>query len=279
MKVLGSSHSRALLITGLFIVCTLYVTLQASAYRGGITGVTNKAGNRSVGCTCHCPTADTTTYVFFAAAVPDTTYVAGGTYQFTVTVFNEAESRAGVNVAAWKGTLSTAAYSPLGVNSGQLYQTAPQNLKAGAYTWTFKYKAPATGVLTDTLYASGNAVNGDGSEDGDCSDLWNVAPKFVINIQPAKGVEQPTHTYDKLQVAPNPSDKLARFTVTLDRSSEGSVEIIDVAGRTRSLTSTHFSNGKNALSFSTASLPNGIYFARLRIGEKIIATTKLSVQH
>jgi hypothetical protein len=280
MKLFGTSRSRAFTITAVFLLCTFYVTLRASSYPGGITSATDRPGDRTKGCTCHCPLADTSTHVTFAPFVADTTYVPGGTYQFTVTVFNESEAAAGVNIAAWKGALSTV-NKDLGLNSGQLYQNGPKHLTYGATSWVFKYKAPTLyGITTDTLYATGNAVNGDGSEDnGDCSDLWNRAPKFVINLSPVKRVEEEVALPAALQVSANPSDQVARMTINVARYADALIEITDVAGRVRSTTPMRLNGGSNIVNLATASLPNGIYFVRLRVANSVIASEKLSIQH
>jgi len=272
-------RSRSFFLAACFVLSTFYVVFRASGYTGGISGTTNRPGDKTKGCTCHCIDADPATTVTFNPAVLDTTFVAGGTYQFKVTVTNASESQAGVNIAAWKGKLS-AVNSELGVDfSGQLFQSIPKALNAGSATWTFKYKAPV-GAAFDTLYATGNAVNGDGRNgDGDCSDGWNRAPKYIIKFSPSSVVEPTLALTQSLSVSPNPSSQQATLSISVDRHQESLVEVYDVAGRRRSSASVSLDRGNNSVTVATTALPNGIYFVKLRSGSSLIASSKLIVQH
>ncbi len=278
MKLFTIYRSRSFWIAACFVLSVFYVTFKASSYPGGIIQTTNRPGDNIQGCTCHCPQSDNATQVSFSPVVLDTTFVQGGTYQFQVKVSNASELLAGVNVSVWKGTLTTIKNDGLGSNSGQLYQNGPKVLNSGSATWLFNYKAPI-GATTDTLYATGNAVNGDGSSGSDCSDLWNWAPKYILKLAPARGVEPSIDVAQALSISPNPSNRQANLSISVDRHQESTIEVYDVAGRRRSSASVTLDRGSNDVSVATNALPNGIYFVKVRSGSSLIASSKLIVQH
>jgi hypothetical protein len=147
----------------------------AFSHANGITGRTLKPGSTN-GCTCHCANSSSATSVSISTSA--TVFEAGQTYNFTVTVTNTNENQAGVDIAVGNGTLSPTSNNLQNVG-GELTHTAPVNLPA---SFTFQYTVPNSGT-TDAIYVTGNAVNGDGMNDGgNCTDNWNNASTFNITI-------------------------------------------------------------------------------------------------
>ncbi len=166
---------RSASVAAMFICLLGFAADYATSHSGGMTGVTQKTGDAN-GCTCHCANLNTATSVTLSTSA--TVFEINTAYTFTVTVSNSNEVNGGVDISAFTGTLA-AGNDGLQSLSGQLTHNGPKTLPA---TWTFTYTAPST-AQTDTIYATGNAVNGDGGNgSGNCADKWNNASKFVITV-------------------------------------------------------------------------------------------------
>jgi hypothetical protein len=171
---------RVLFYAGVPLVVLTYVLFQANAHSNGqgISGLTNKSGG-TTGCYCHCSSSSSGTSVSITTST--TTFYTGQSYTFTVTVSNSSESGAGVEVAVKNGSLSVISGDGLQLISSELTHTTPKTSLPAS--WSFTYTAPSTAQY-DTLFAVGNAVNLDGTNGGgNCTDNWNFAPKFVVNVQ------------------------------------------------------------------------------------------------
>ena len=160
-----------------FLVCIGgYAIHETHAHAAGITGQTQKTTN--AGCYCHCPSANSATTVSITTTA--TAFYTGQTYQFTATVSNSGEVDGGIDIATEFGSLGAITGQGLYLSNGELTHSAPKALTA---SWNFDWTAPAYETY-DTIFATGNAVNGDGSNDGgNCTDKWNDAPKFIIHVQ------------------------------------------------------------------------------------------------
>jgi hypothetical protein len=188
MKIFGKNHQvfstatfrsatrRSFYVLAALLISGIYIGYQAWAHSNGqgIGGATNKNGFAS-GCSCHCAASNSGTSVSLSTST--TTFVTNHTYSFTVTVSNSGELKAGVEVAVKNGSLT--AGTGMQLISGELTHTSAVTLPA---SWTFSYTTPSTAGW-DTLFATGNAVDNDGSNDGGmCNDLWNFAPKFAMQV-------------------------------------------------------------------------------------------------
>ena len=202
-----------------------YAIRQSNAHSSGITGTTEK--NTESGCYCHCSTPSNNTTVTITTSA--TTFVAGQTYQFTASVSNSGESEAGIDIATEYGTLDTVGGDGLYSSNGELTHSSPKSLTA---TWTFKWTAPSNSA-SDTIFATGNAVNGDGKDD--CLDEWNHSSKYIIHISTVKR-----------RIAFNPTS-----------ISFGQVRV----GRRAASPITVSSTGDSSITISSSSMKSGIYFS------------------
>ncbi|MEI8134733.1 MAG: choice-of-anchor V domain-containing protein, partial [bacterium] len=180
---------RSLLIALALIATSFYSVQYVESHSGGETGSTDKGGANS-GCSCHCSTSNAGTTVTIATA--STVFLPNTTYTFTIKVTNATETNGGCNVACDNGTL-TAGADGLRKSGSELTHNGAKALPA---TWTFTYKTPASG--NDIIYAVGNAVNGDGGNNGgNCTDKWNFATQFNITVQTqARGLTMSTALLD-----------------------------------------------------------------------------------
>lgn len=144
----------------------------------GITGQTLKTTNE--GCTCH--GIDPTQSVMVSINGPDT-LLQNQTATYTLTIQGGTLVRGGTNIASSAGTL----IAGTGMQSigGEITHTTPRLPSSGVVTFTFQYTAPST-LGNITLYANGNSVNFNGSNEGD---NWNFADNKVILVTDVIPVE------------------------------------------------------------------------------------------
>jgi hypothetical protein len=197
---------RASLLCLVLLAFAAFVVNFAFSDPGGKTGTTLKT--TTTGCSCHCSVKNAATTV--TIATNDTTFEVGKTYTFTLTVANASELRGGCNIAVKRGTLTAGTDGLKKLGNELTHKSPKQQMPA---IWTFTYTAPAT-AGGDTIYATGNAVNGDGSEDGgSCADKWNHAPNFVINVKAGASktlaVSKSTIDLGKIRVGTQASDTLS----------------------------------------------------------------------
>jgi hypothetical protein len=220
---------RLLLRYSLIVIATLLITIKyfteiGMAYPFGWAPATEKNiavdNGIPVGCTCHNPDATEATEVNVHTEI-DVNIEAGKTYEFVAAVSSPSQLAAGINIAAFAGTLDTIVGEGLTVDNfdgTSLVHWQPKGMLNGKTAWRFRYTAP-TDRTSDTIYATSNAVNGNGAVDN--GDIWNHAPKYVVQITPQSSVAKPGMS--SISVYPNPAaevlkiesdQKLALITVT-----------------------------------------------------------------
>ncbi len=228
-------RTRSLLTLAVLALLGWYSIRETNAHSGGITGQTQKTTN--TGCYCHCNEAQSSTTVTLACSSGSSplTAIANTTYDFTITVANSSEVDGGCDIATYSGNGLTAG-SGLYASGGELTHSSPKSFGGNGYcTWSFTYTAGSSEGW-DTIYATGNAVNGDGSDDnGNWDDLWNWAPKFIIHT-----VTQPVRM------------SLSRTTIAL-----GKIRV----GNRASDSLTVISNGEAAITISSSGMKNGAPFS------------------
>ena len=146
--------------------------LMLSSYSTGITG------QSVAGCTCHAPTASAATVISLTGLPAN--YVAGTTYNLTLTVTNMAKVAAGFDMTVNLGTFTATAAGTVTASAGQeLRHTTPKTLTSGSASWTLDWTAPATGAAAVTFNIAGNAVNLNSTNDA--NDIWNTS---TITVSP-----------------------------------------------------------------------------------------------
>jgi len=139
----------------------------ASSAHANSTGMTGRSGKQTQTCmsTCHGmnPSAATPTVTLEGPA----TLEAGTTGNYKLIITGGAGVKGGMNVAASSGTLGVVG-TDLQLVGGELTHKAAKAFASGSVQFDFTLKAPAT-AGTATLFASGNSVNADSTQDGDHS--------------------------------------------------------------------------------------------------------------
>lgn len=160
----------------MFTLTLLVITSSSWAHSNG------QIGKSKTGCTgagCHGANATATTTVTWE---PTTVLVGPNTLLplgLTVASSDASKVEGGLNVSASGGTLSAGTNTK--VSGGEITHPSPQIFSSGAVTFNLNWKAPAVDG-TYTLFAAGNAVNGNGFSSGDA---WNLSSDLVIEVDSA----------------------------------------------------------------------------------------------
>lgn len=265
-----------LLVVSFFSV--LYVNL--TAFPDGISGTTKRPGSSQgdPGCICHNETqSDPNVKVLFQG--PSSLHY-GDTTTFKLKITGGPDSAAGCNISAYYGKLlTTSADTALqyreeiyfygtadSVRKNELTHRYPKKPINDTITFTFKYVAPNTPNIVDTLYANGNSVIVDGITS---DDKWNFAPSKTINITTV-GVNNNTSVVKNFileQNFPNPFNPGTKINFTLEKPALVTLRVFDVNGREVSalIRNKNYSIGNYTVEFDAAkyNLQSGVYFYKL----------------
>ena len=177
-----SRISILLLVAGLFIA-------RSAGRSGNYAGITGDAGTCA---NCHTGGTSATGSIDLTIAGNPTTYVAGQTYDLTLTL---SDAEAGVNGNPRIGGFQIAAVAPgtnnsIGTfvpggtdtklqNTNRLVQSTPVGMATGTAVWNFQWTAPTTSPPASVeFYYTGNAADGNGNSGGDDHGSYagNTAP-------------------------------------------------------------------------------------------------------
>jgi hypothetical protein len=245
------------------IISILLIFFSASillyAYSTGITGKTRKNGT---GCICHNPSPSTNVTVTISG--PDS-LIAGQTGTYTVTITGGPLVRAGTDIAASAGTLAPQGSDlRLDQSDGELTHVSPKAPSGNAVTFTFLYTAP-TSTGTVTLYANGNSVNFNGTND--VGDMWNFAPnKSVVIASSVTGVAENNNirSYILNQNYPNPFNPSTRISFSIPNSDHVKLEIFNTLGeKVKTLVNEFKFAGNYTYDFNAANFASGVYYYKL----------------
>lgn len=234
------------------------------------TGMVHATQKNGYGCICH--EFDPSPLVNVWIAGPDSLR-AGTIGNYTINVARAGNVGAGFNVASSFGDLEIA--DSIGTqlmwesttDSLELTHTFTKLRTAGdTISWSFKFRAPVTAGIIDTLYAAGNAVNNDTLPDGDS---WNFSPKFLVRILQPTTVHEPAvvEGYRLRQNYPNPFNPSTRIGFELPAGSYVSLRVFDILGKeVATLLEGYRAAGRYEVIFDARALSSGIYFYTLTAG-------------
>ncbi len=267
----------SILAIGFFSV--LYINL--TAFPEGITGFTKRPGSSNIldpGCICHNDkqSSPSVSVVFNGP----TSVRANDTATFTLKISGGPDSAAGCDIAVYYGKLllSPADTSlklgeetyfggqPNQVIKNELTHRYPKLPTNDTIRFTFRYIAPSTANIVDTLYANGNSVIVDGDTH---DDRWNFAPNRPIIIT-TTGINDPSSVvknFNLEQNFPNPFNPSTRIDFTLDKAAMVTLKVFDISGKeiTSLINNKNYSIGSYTVNFDAAkfNLNSGVYFYKL----------------
>ena len=241
----------------------------------GIVGQTMKPGVGFVardGCFCHSDSLDSSVRVWIEG--PDS-LEAGTEGMYTVSVYKDSNIAAGFDVAAFFGdmgivdSVDTQLLSFDPADSLEVTHTHPKFATSDTINWQFKYRAPATPGIIDTLYSVANSVNADGGPGEE--DRWNFGENFLVYVTSTTGVKPQfgiVKSYVLHQNFPNPFNPSTTIRFDLPVSSEVELTVYDIAGRAvETLAVGKYPAGSHTVQFSTIGQASGIYLYRLRVND------------
>lgn len=234
------------------------------------TGMVHATQKNGYGCICH--SFDPSTSVSVWISGPDSLR-AGTSADYTVNVARTGNIGAGFNVASYFGDLQitdsigTQLMRESTTDSLELTHTFTKLRSTNdTISWSFKFRAPLTAGIVDTLYAAGNAVNNDTLPDGD---FWNFSPKFIVRILQPTSVHEPVVVsgYKLSQNYPNPFNPSTQIRFEIPSGSHVSLRVLDIAGReVATLVEGYKPAGVHEIMLEAANLSSGIYFYQLTTG-------------
>jgi len=203
-------------------------------FSSGIVGVTKKPNHIFVnpGCFCHGDSTSPNVRVWLEG--PDS-MVAGEEAMFALSVAKDSNVAAGFNVATFFGSLGIVdsvdtQLLPVGSDSLELTHIQPKAANGrDTISWQFRYRAPSTVGLTDTLYANGNSVDLSFDPSGD---HWNFADNHLIRITGTSDARENlvVLSYQLQQNYPNPFNPSTTISYRLPGDSQVRLTVFDILG-------------------------------------------------
>lgn len=252
----------------LLFIFTIYENLMA--FRDGIFGLTKKNGNE-VGCVCHefDPNDSVFVKIFGPANVEQ-----NDTVIYQLKIANGPAGAGGCDIAVSLGEIyessldSSLKRGESFPGSGfELTHKYPKLFENDTLTFTFRYIAPDTFNVVDTLFANGNSVNHDTTSE---NDAWNYARNFTINVTPMSAVNNLTATAESFildQNYPNPFNPETRISFSIKKASNISLIVFDITGKEVAalINNKYYIPGEHNVAFNAAQygLTSGVYFYKL----------------
>ncbi len=248
------TQTKSFLTVVLFLMSGLSYMVYSHAR--GITGDTRKGPYP--GCSCH----NYSSAVNVTINGPDT-LTADQTADYNVTIAKGPLAAAGVDIAASTGTLI--AGSGLKLQYSELTQSSPKTPTGGVVTFQFKYTAPSSSG-PQTLYATGNSINYNGSASGDA---WNYAPNKSLTIVSTTGIinEKLVTGFKLKQNYPNPFNPTTKISYQIPHESKVVIKVYNILGKEVStLVNNNEAAGKHSVNFDGSNLSSGIYLYDIAAG-------------
>ncbi len=267
---------KNILVSLLFILLVLVIYGSVRAFDDGIVGLTPKGGNTE-GCSCHSFTSFSNVNV---SIVGPSSVAAGDTVEYKLKISGGPLVRAGCDIAASNGLVIVSPADTLlqrlqaSSTSYELSQIWPKLPVNDTVTFIFRYIAPNTPGIFDTLFAAGNSVNFNGAHD---SDEWNYANNKAILITNSVGIRNISSVAKDFHLGqnyPNPFNPSTKIKFDIPdagkgKSSEVKLVIFNISGREiATLINGQLQSGTYEINFNSDKygLSSGVYFYKLSFG-------------
>lgn len=254
------------------ILCVFIVSLYQNilAFKDGIVGLTKKNDN-PIGCVCHGFDPNDTVSVKITGPA---TVRANDTAIFLLNIANGPAVAGGCDISTSLGNVYPSALDTIlrraeaFTGSGfELTHKEPKMFTGDTLKFYFKYVAPSTPNVVDTLFANGNSVNHDTTSD---NDKWNYADNFLITVLPPVGISEnisDVKSFELMQNFPNPFNPETKISFNISKSSNISLQVFDVTGKAVAdlIDNKFYTSGNYSVSFNAGqyNLTSGVYFYKL----------------
>ncbi|RPI65033.1 MAG: T9SS C-terminal target domain-containing protein [Ignavibacteriales bacterium] len=174
------------------ILATIFLSVIMYGSADFLTGFVGGTQLNSDGCVCHALTASLNVDVWIEG--PDTV-AQGESAEYKVFLTGGPAISGGFNTASRFNDISPADTSVIEVDD-ELTHNSPKSFSSltDTISWIFNYTALTEGW--DTLYSTGNSVNGNGIPTGD---EWNFGEKFPVFVTPPVPVELVSFTLKPIE--------------------------------------------------------------------------------
>lgn len=173
---------KKIISTVLFLTFAGIIYVNLVGFEDGIVGFTRKNDN-PIGCICHRFEPDTRVFVKIEGP---TDVVVNDTVTYKLKVSQGPAVAAGCDISTNLGTVTTSpldtALQSLEEFPGAGFEVThryPKLFTSDTLEFIFRYIAPSTSEVIDTIFANANSVNHDSTSS---NDRWNYADNFLINI-------------------------------------------------------------------------------------------------
>lgn len=236
--------NRKLLFSSLLLLGGLTTQLFFSSTNSAMSGVMGaySTGCGNAGCHGSAGTGNTVTIT----GIPTSGYVAGTTYNLTLTVSNPDSllTHGGFDMKVNGGTLSAAPANTMLMGGTELHHTNKKAVSGGNVSWSFSWTAPSANSVTVPIAV--NMVNGDQNNTGD---KWSTHT-LTFNQAPSSVSESLVNSID---VYPNP----VQTELTISQINQvKQIVAVDMLGRSSNL---NFSTQGNNTRVSVQTLSSGKY--------------------
>lgn len=264
---------KKIFFTIVIVIFAIALYTNIKALPGGIVNLTRRAGNTE-GCTCHGQDTTTTVKVIFMG--PDVLHY-GDTATYTVVITGGPLKRAGIDISAGRGLVilnpsdTTLQRLLASVDVYELTHKRPKKTFNESIEFTFSYIAPITGDR-DTLFSTGNSVDGSGTPTGDS---WNFGQSKVVFLNNTKVISGNTiiKDYNLFQNFPNPFNPSTKINYQISKSGIAKLSVYDSKGNlVKDLMNERKDAGEYSVDFNGNGLSSGVYYYRLEVNG--IAETK-----
>lgn len=225
---------------------------------GAPAGHTGSPGDGKNCTECHGGTASNVTGIL-TSDVPPTGYIAGLTYNFTVTLTGNGRKGFQASPQNFAGTqLGTLiAGSGTQLNGNGKYITHTQASTAATKTWNFQWVAPEPGTGSVTMYIA-RVIN-----------QPNVAlSSLILNENYSVGIED--HLKYETRIYPNPAGSLIFTDLNLKGGGRVTAEVFNLSGQiSEILFDGELNAGKQSLRFNNQ-LKSGYYIIRISTPDETI---------
>lgn len=263
--------------TGLFFIDTENnsVTANTSGSQGGYSG--SLSDGRTCGTNGGCHGGGATNLSMITTDIPATGWVPNTTYSVTVTV-----SQAGINKFGFEWAAEDASGTDQGFalgssdvqnitsgnGAGHVTHVSSSTSGTGTASWSFLWTAPAAGVGDITMYAAGNAANGQNNTTGDV--IYQDAVTFSEDGGGGGVSIEENLSLLRFEAFPNPVQDQLNVNLDIASTSMAEMYLFDLQGRL--IETLHYGNvsaGEQQMSFDLSNLEQGLYTLNLVLDGKM----------
>lgn len=254
----------------IFIGFIFLIYQNIMAFKTGIVGFTKKDG-MTTGCVCHGLDPNDSISVIISGP---SSVQANDTAIYTLSIANGPAVSGGCDISTSLGNVYPSALDtilkreePFSGAGFELTHKEPKLFSGDTVKFTFKYIAPSTPNVVDTIFANGNSTNNDIGSDGDS---WNYANNFIINITPPVGIANNNSiasSFALQQNYPNPFNPETKIQFSISKSSNLSLSVFDASGKEVAslIGNKQYSAGDYSVTLNASQygLTSGVYFYKL----------------